>query len=102
MKAEICEPMQGIDREMLADKDFNGDVKDDVRVLKAMANQVGGQKIMFVESSGCVCKLDNGNELKFYRMCEEYEWMEPFKQVTPQVLKTFKMRPGVDKLDLVY
>ena len=36
------------------------------RVLKALANQVSGQKIIYMDEKGSICKQANGNELLFY------------------------------------
>ena len=45
--------------------------EEKVNVLRALTNQVGGQKIMFVDSEGAVCKQNNGNELAFYTKCQQ-------------------------------
>ncbi len=40
--------------------------------LKALTNQEAGKKIMYVDADdGAVCKMNDENELNFYRFCKE-------------------------------
>ena len=59
------------------------------RVLKALANQVSGQKIIYMDEKGSICKQANGNELLFYQRCQTEEKMKPFMDVTPRLLEYF-------------
>ena len=48
------------------------DTSSDLNVitLKALTNQEAGKKIMYVDASdGAVCKMNDENELNFYRVC---------------------------------
>ena len=71
------------------------------RVLQGLANQVSGQKIIYTDEEGSICKQATGNELIFYQLCQSEENMKPFSTVTPKMLQHFKLRKDVDKINLV-
>ena len=69
--------------------------------MKALGNQVSGQKIIYQDEHGAVCKQACGNELIFYQRCQNEEKLKPFIDVTPRMLEYFQLRKDVDRIDLV-
>lgn len=56
---------------------------DPIRTLKVMTDQSGGKKFIYVDASdGAICKMNDGNELNFYRFCRS----QPDKQVMLSVM----------------
>ena len=58
-------------------------------MLKALTSQVGGQKIIFINETGAVCKLASGNELQWYNRCKNETNLNPFLEVMPDVIDQF-------------
>ena len=54
-----------------------------------------------MDESGAVCKMVAGNELRWYNNCREKVSFRPFLEVIPEVRSQFRMRHGIDKIDLV-
>ena len=72
-----------------------------MRTLCALTEQVSGQKVIYMDGdSGAICKTCHGNELKWYQQCHEGEALAPFLPIIPQVVDQFRLRFGVDKIDL--
>ena len=66
-----------------------------------MANQGGGQKFIFVDvSNDAICKLNDGSELDFYRVCRSSPDRLPMLTIMPEVVSEFKLRLGIDRFDL--
>lgn len=72
-----------------------------MRILRALNNQVSGQKIIYMDESGAVCKMAQGNELNWYNQCRENPALSPFLDIIPTVTNQFRLRQGIDKIDLV-
>ena len=69
--------------------------------LKALTNQEAGKKIMYVDAcDGAICKMNDENELNFYRVCRQCPNRSPLLQIIPEVIREFRLRDGVDRFDL--
>ena len=56
---------------------------------------------MYVDAQdGSVCKMNDFNELKFYRVCRDSPERQQLLQIIPEVMREFRLREGIDKFDL--
>ena len=62
---------------------------------------MSGQKIIYTDEKGAICKQANGNELEFYQKCLGDERLKPFQNATPKMIEWFKLRKDIDRIDLV-
>ena len=65
------------------EKAAGGELSQLKRVLRANPNQVSGQKLLFLDEEGNVCKQAHTNELKWYNKCEADAQYRPFLAVIP-------------------
>lgn len=54
-----------------------------------------------MNEAGQVCKMIQGNELIWYNKCQSDPALRPFLKVIPEMMDSFRMRFGIDKIDLV-
>ena len=72
-----------------------------MRVICVLAEQVSGQKVIFMDKgSGAICKTCHGMELQWYQRCQSDQNLSAFLAVLPEVIEKFRLRFGVDKIDL--
>lgn len=67
----------------------------DLKKLSVFRRQVSGTRFMFQDAEGNICKMSNDKEIGFYKMCPKI-----LQKFVPLYIAEFKLREGIDKLQL--